>query len=119
MPTLAAVRKNLSPGGLFVFDMNTRVNYDTFWQGKDVYEGPNYRLTTQTRFTPETGRAQVEYLAEEHTENGLVALEETVTEQYFDEMLVEELLKAYVAELLRGEPVAMVLAASRAEAPGP
>lgn len=88
-----SVKQNLAPGGLFLFDVNTRVNYDTFWQGKDVYEGPNYRLTTETRFTPETGRAHVRYVAEEHTEDGLLVLEEDVHEQYFDEMCVEDLLK--------------------------
>ncbi len=88
------VSQSLRADGLFVFDLNTLENYRTFWQGTDSDEGPNYRLSTEARFDEATGKAEVRFTADEHTEQGLVRRSESLREQYFNEAAVEKYLQA-------------------------
>lgn len=88
------VAQALRPEGLFVFDLNTLENYRTFWQGTDSDEGPNYRLSTEARFDEASGKAEVRFTADEHTENGLVRRSDSLNEQYFHEAAVEKYLQA-------------------------
>lgn len=89
------VAQALKPGGLFLFDLNTLENYQTFWNGKDSYEGPNYRLKTVSHFQEESGKAEVQFAVDEYNDEGeLHHHEETVFEQYFNEKAVEKYLLA-------------------------
>ncbi|WP_373532400.1 class I SAM-dependent methyltransferase [Vampirovibrio sp.] len=91
--TFLQVAEALKPGGLFVFDLNTLENYQTFWNGKDTYEGPNYRLKTTSSFNPDSGKADVLFAVDEYNDHGeLFHHEETVYEQYFNERAVEKYL---------------------------
>lgn len=90
--TFFTVYAALKPGGRFVFDVNTLENYRHFWQGQDTYEGPNYRLSTLSQFDELSGRAQVLYTAEEHTEAGLKETTETVIEQHYPDDTIRALL---------------------------
>lgn len=87
------VAQALKPGGLFLFDLNTLENYQTFWNGKDTYEGPNYRLKTVSGFKEDSGKAEVQFAVDEYNDEGeLFHHEETVYEQYFNETAVEKYL---------------------------
>jgi SAM-dependent methyltransferase len=89
------VSQALKPGGLFVFDLNTLDNYQTFWDGSDVYEGPNYRLKTLARFDHNLAKAEVEFQVQEYNDEGeLFFREEVVQEHYFNETAVEKYLMA-------------------------
>lgn len=89
------VAQALQPGGLFVFDLNTLENYQTFWNGRDSYEGPNYRLKTLAQFNEDTHQAEVQFMVDEYTDEGkLVSQSETVYEHYFSEAAVEKYLMA-------------------------
>ncbi len=90
---LTYVAQALKPGGVFLFDLNTLENYQTFWNGRDTYEGPNYRLKTQSKFNEDLGTAEVQFTVDEHTEEGLIQREEVLHEQYFLEAAVEKYLK--------------------------
>lgn len=91
--TFLQVAEALKPGGIFIFDLNTLENYQTFWNGKDTYEGPNYRLKTTASFNEDSGKAEVLFAVDEYNENGeLFHHEETVYEQYFNERAVEKYL---------------------------
>lgn len=85
----------LKSGGLFVFDLNTLENYQTFWQGKDTYEGPNYRLKTESSFNEDQNKAEVQFKVEEYNDEGELDFHsEQVFEQYFNETAVEKYLMA-------------------------
>lgn len=89
------IAQALRPDGLFLFDLNTLENYQTFWNGKDTYEGPNYRLKTTSGFKEDSGKAEVLFAVDEYNDNGeLFHHEETVYEQYFNERAVEKYLMA-------------------------
>jgi len=89
------VAQALKPGGLFVFDLNTLENYQTYWNGRDTYEGPNYRLKTVSSFDEAQHKAQVEFMVDEYNDDGeLMHDSETVHEQYFIEAAVEKYLMA-------------------------
>ncbi|WP_303673070.1 class I SAM-dependent DNA methyltransferase [Vampirovibrio chlorellavorus] len=89
------VAQALQPDGLFLFDLNTLENYQTFWNGKDSYEGPNYRLKTVSHFQEASGKAEVQFTVDEYNDAGeLHHHEETVFEQYFNEKAVEKYLMA-------------------------
>jgi SAM-dependent methyltransferase len=89
------VTQALKPGGLFLFDLNTLENYQTYWNGRDTYEGPNYRLKTSSSFDENQSKAQVEFQVDEYNDEGeLMHDSETVHEQYFNEAAVEKYLMA-------------------------
>lgn len=93
--TFLQVAQALKPGGVFLFDLNSLENYQTFWNGKDTYEGPNYRLKTTSSFKEETGKAEVHFAVDEYNDEGeLFHHEETVYEQHFNERAVEKYLMA-------------------------
>jgi SAM-dependent methyltransferase len=93
--TFLQVAQALKPGGLFLFDLNTLENFETFWNGSDSDEGPNYRLRTTSCFNPDSGKAEVTFHVDEYTEDGeLLGRDETVYEQYFNETAVEKYLMA-------------------------
>lgn len=93
--TFIQVAQALKPDGLFVFDLNTLENYQTFWNGRDTYEGPNYQLKTQSSFNADSHKAEVQFLVQEYTDDGeLIVREETVHENYFLEAAVEKYLMA-------------------------
>jgi 2-polyprenyl-3-methyl-5-hydroxy-6-metoxy-1,4-benzoquinol methylase len=93
--TFLQVAQALKPGGLFLFDLNTLENYQTFWNGRDTYEGPNYQLKTQSGFNADSHKAEVHFLVQEYTDDGeLMVREETVYEHYFNETAVEKYLMA-------------------------
>lgn len=93
--TFLQVAQTLKPGGIFLFDLNSLENYQTFWNGKDTYEGPNYRLKTTSSFKEETGKAEVRFAVDEYNDEGeLFHHEETIYEQYFNERAVEKYLMA-------------------------
>jgi SAM-dependent methyltransferase len=101
----AQVAQALRPGGLFLFDLNTLENYRTFWNGNDTDEGPNYRLRTTSRFDEGQGKAEVLFHVDEYNEEGeLIAREESVMEQYFNETAVEKYLMAADFYDIRHEP---------------
>lgn len=92
------VFQSLRPGGLFLFDLNTLDNFRTHWTGRDVSEGPNYRLTITAGFDESTGRANAEIMAEEYADDGpqdgLRVTEEDVFEQYYPDETLKKLLIA-------------------------
>ena len=93
--TFLAVSQALKPGGLFLFDLNTLENYQTYWNGRDTYEGPNYRLKTSSAFDENLGKASVQFMVDEYNDEGeLLSESETVHEQYFNEAAVEKYLMA-------------------------
>lgn len=93
--TFIRVAQALKPGGLFIFDLNTLENYQTFWNGTDTYEGPNYRIKTNAHFDENLSQAEVHFLAHEYNDDGeLSSQEETVREHYFNETAVEKYLLA-------------------------
>lgn len=93
--TFMQVAQALKSGGFFLFDLNTLENYQTFWNGKDTYEGPNYRLKTTSGFKEDSGKAEVQFAVDEYNDDGeLFHHEETVYEQYFNEAAVEKYLMA-------------------------
>jgi SAM-dependent methyltransferase len=93
--TFLQVAQALKPSGLFLFDLNTLENYQTYWNGRDTYEGPNYRLKTSSSFDENQSKAQVEFQVDEYNDEGeLMHEEETVHEQYFNEAAVEKYLMA-------------------------
>lgn len=93
--TFLQVAQALKPGGLFLFDLNTLENYQTYWNGRDTYEGPNYRLKTASSFDENQSKASAEFLVDEYNDNGqLMRGSETVHEQYFIEAAVEKYLMA-------------------------
>lgn len=93
--TFMQVTQALKAGGLFLFDLNTLDNYQTFWNGRDSYEGPNYLLKTQSSFNADSNKAEVQFLVQEYTDDGeLMVREETVHEHYFLEAAVEKYLMA-------------------------
>lgn len=99
------VAQVLKPGGLFLFDLNTLENYRQFWNGGDRYEGPNYRLQTESRFDESSGQASVTFSVDQYTESGeLEHLNERVSEQYFNEAAVEKYLLAAEFHEIRTEP---------------
>lgn len=101
----AQVSQALKPSGLFLFDLNTLENYRTFWNGGDTDEGPNYRLKTSARFDENMGKAEVSFHVDEYTETGeLIAREESVTEQYFNETAVQKYLTAVDFYDIQSEP---------------
>ena len=81
----ASAHRNLLPGGVFLFDVNTEANFLKFWQGKDKDEGPNVQLSFEASYDVERGRAVVAIQAAEHTESQLVMTQELVTEQYWND----------------------------------
>lgn len=93
--TFFQVAQALKSGGIFIFDLNTLENYQTFWNGKDTYEGPNYRLKTLSSFKEDTGKAEVQFMVDEYNDEGQLSHhEETVYEQYFNDSAVEKYLMA-------------------------
>jgi SAM-dependent methyltransferase len=93
--TFVQVAQALRSGGIFLFDLNTLENYRTFWQGKDTYEGPNYRLKTNSSFNEDLNKAEVQFKVEEYNDEGeLNFYEEQVFEHYFNETAVEKYLMA-------------------------
>jgi hypothetical protein len=93
--TFLQVAQALKPGGMFLFDLNTLENYQTFWNGRDTYEGPNYQLKTQSSFNADSHKAEVQFLVQEYTDDGeLMVREETVHEHYFLEEAVAKYLMA-------------------------
>lgn len=89
------VSQALKSGGSFLFDLNTLENYQTFWQGKDTYEGPNYRLKTESSFNEDLNKAEVQFKVEEYNDEGeLDFYSEQVFEHYFNETAVEKYLMA-------------------------
>lgn len=108
--TLIQVAQALRPDGVFLFDLNTLDNYQTFWNGTDSDEGPNYRLKTTASFDAQLGRAEVLFQVDEYPEDGaeLCHREERVVEHYFNELAVEKYLKAagfYAIESTTFNPV--------------
>jgi 2-polyprenyl-3-methyl-5-hydroxy-6-metoxy-1,4-benzoquinol methylase len=103
--TFLQVAQALQPGGLFLFDLNTLENYETFWNGRDTYEGPNYQLKTQSSFNADSRKAEVHFLVQEYTDDGeFMVREETVYEHYFLEEAVEKYLMAADFYDIRWEP---------------
>jgi SAM-dependent methyltransferase len=47
----------LTPGALFVFDVNNRRGYEAWWQGRRFYEGAGWTMTMDARFDPTAGLA--------------------------------------------------------------
>lgn len=92
--TFIQVARALRAHGLFAFDLNTLENFRTFWNGRDSYEGPNYRLITEATFNEELARAEVRFTADEHTEDGLVRRNDHLVARYFNEAAVEKYLEA-------------------------
>jgi len=93
--TFMQVAQALKPGGLFLFDLNTLENYQTYWNGRDTYEGPNYRLKTASSFDPDLNKASVQFMVDEYNDEGeLLSNSETVYEQFFHETAVEKYLMA-------------------------
>ena len=93
--TFIQVAQALKPGGLFLFDLNTLENYQTYWNGRDTYEGPNYRLRTTSTFEEAQSKAAVQFMVDEYNDEGeLLSRSETVYEQYFNETAVEKYLMA-------------------------
>lgn len=93
--TFVQVAQALKSGGLFLFDLNTLDNYRTFWQGKDTYEGPNYRLKTESSFNEDLNKASVQFNVDEYNDEGeLLCHSEQVYEHYFNETAVEKYLMA-------------------------
>ena len=93
--TFLQVAQALNPGGLFLFDLNTLENYQTYWNGRDTYEGPNYRLKTASSFDADLNKASVQFMVDEYNEEGeLLSNSETVYEQFFHESAVEKYLMA-------------------------
>ncbi len=103
--SLQATYKALSPNGLFLFDVNTEANYQLFWDGSDTDEGPNFRLSFQSSYNPETQKANAKITAEEHTEEGLMVNEDSVIQRYYSETLLEELLKKVGFEVQSKTPM--------------
>lgn len=95
-----SVFRALAPGGLFLFDLNSRENFQHLWTGKDVTEGENYQLVMNASFDDAAGRAKIEVTAIEHQtehpeeEDAVVEISEAVVEQFFETDLVENLLKS-------------------------
>ncbi len=103
--TFIQVAQALRPGGLFMFDVNTLENYQTFWEGTDSDEGPNYRLKTKAHFNEQLGQAEVLFEVQEYNDEGeLFFLEETVKEQYFNEVAIEKYLMAAGFTAIQSEP---------------
>ncbi len=95
----------LKPGGLFLFDLNTLDNFQTFWNGADTYEGPNYQLKTVSSFDENLGKASVQFLVNEYTDSGeLISRQEEVVERYFNEAAAEKYLLAADFYEIRWEP---------------
>ncbi len=89
------ISQALKPGGLFIFDLNTQENYETFWNGQDAYEGPNYQLKTRSAFNTDTGKSEAHFSVLEYDAEGRMRRHaETVYEQYFNEHAVEKYLMA-------------------------
>lgn len=102
--TFLQISQALKPGGFFIFDLNTLENYQTFWNGADQYEGPNYRLKTRARFDEALGKATVHYEVAEYTETGLVHHAESLNQHYFTEAAVEKYLMAAGFGSIQYEP---------------
>lgn len=93
--TFIQIAQALKPNGVFLFDLNTLDNYQTFWNGEDAYEGPNYRLKTKASFNRDSDKAEAHFQVAEYNDAGqLKHYEETVYEQHFNETAVEKYLQA-------------------------
>ncbi len=103
--TFRAMHNALLPGGLLLFDVNTEANYKQFWQGSDMDEGPNFRLSFQSIYNLETGRAEVHITAEEHTENGFTVNEDKVIQCYHPESVLEKHLTQCGFKIIEKEPL--------------
>lgn len=55
---LGAVARAVTTGGLFIFDLNNQLGFQTWWQGTRVYDGPDWTLTMEATFDQATGLAQ-------------------------------------------------------------
>jgi SAM-dependent methyltransferase len=102
---IQGVGQALSPGGLFLFDLNTLENYTQLWDGKDQDELPNARLTFDSSYDPAAQRAKTDIQAEEFQEDGSLRVqEETVHQCYFDESTVSKILSAQGFQVLSQQP---------------
>jgi SAM-dependent methyltransferase len=55
---LAALATALRPDGLLMFDVNNRTGYARWWNGRDTYEGPGWRMESEARFDDSRNEAQ-------------------------------------------------------------
>jgi SAM-dependent methyltransferase len=107
--TFLQVAQALKSGGLFLFDLNTLENFETFWNGSDTYEGENYRLRTTASFNPDNHKAEVLFEVDEYLDDGtLISRSERVCEQYFHEAAVEKYLRAAGFQEIQWEPFSPV-----------
>ncbi len=103
--TLKSIYHALTPGGLLLFDVNTEANYRLFWDGLDRDEGPNFRLSFQSSYDPETEKATAKITAEEHTEEGLIVNDDTVTQRHYSDSVLESVLKSSGFEIHKKTPL--------------
>jgi SAM-dependent methyltransferase len=54
----AATAHALAPGGLFVFDVNNRLGFEAWWQGRRLYRRPGWTLIMDAHFDAATGLAE-------------------------------------------------------------
>jgi SAM-dependent methyltransferase len=54
---VAAVGRALVPGGLFVFDLNNRLGFEAWWQGRRIYQTERWTLTMDASFDADAGLA--------------------------------------------------------------
>lgn len=52
-----AIAAALEPGGRFIFDVNNRAGYSSWWEGRDDYRGDGWRFSLECEFDPSSARA--------------------------------------------------------------
>lgn len=96
----ALARTALEPGGLFVFDLNTRLGLKK-WDGINVFDGDDHMVMTRGGYDPEAGRAFTRISGFLRGEDGRYdRFQEMVVEHAFDtEEVTARLMSAGFVEV--------------------
>lgn len=99
----ARVATALVPGGLFVFDVNNRLGFESWWSGTRTFTGPGWRLTMEADFDADQGLAHGRAIVERADAPKDQTITE-VTERCFAAEDVHAALEAAGFTVLAAEP---------------
>jgi SAM-dependent methyltransferase len=100
-PVCSAVGQALVPGGLFIFDLNNRVGFESWWQGQRRYETRGWTMVMDATFDASAARARGQAVIT-HADGSTAVTD--VTERCYEEAEVRDALERAGFSILASDP---------------
>lgn len=97
---MAALAATLRPGGLLAFDVNNRAGYASWWNGRNVYQGPGWSMESRAVFDEASHRARARIAVRRGSQTAQV----DVVERLFSDDEITAALHEVGLQTVRAEP---------------